>query len=142
MYIQYSFAVLFFSAIESSFRIFVRAIDPVACENGTAEFQSIYKWLLKKTQQQKYNDLLELWRLIRNCQHNNGTYFSVKDPHKVIFYEGENYEFKHGEVVTFVDMDLLLSLTKDVKKMLDDVIQSEPLVSISRITDPVYHLRS
>lgn len=140
MYIQYSFSMLFFAAIESSFRVFVRAIDSFACQSGEAEFQSIHKWLLNKTNQQKHDSLMELWRLIRNCHHNNGTYVSIKNPHQVIFHNGNNYEFKHGESITFVDMDFLLSLTKDTKKMLDDVIQSEPLVSISQITDPTYHI--
>ena len=34
--------------VESSFRIYVRALDPSACKNVQAEFQIIYDWLLKK----------------------------------------------------------------------------------------------
>ena len=60
MYQQYSFTILFFSAIECSFRIFVRAIDSKACDGGKSEFQPIYKFLLKKTKNQKHDSLLEL----------------------------------------------------------------------------------
>ena len=38
----------FFSAIESAFRIYLRELDPIACNNGTADFEAIYNCLLKK----------------------------------------------------------------------------------------------
>ena len=34
--------------IESSFRLYVRTLDATACNNGRAEFQSIYRHILKK----------------------------------------------------------------------------------------------
>jgi len=73
-YLILCYAITFFSVIESSLRIFVKKLDPTACSNGTAEVQSIYNWLLKKLDLQKYETLLELFRLIRNCMHNNGVF--------------------------------------------------------------------
>jgi hypothetical protein len=33
------------SVIESSFRLYVRAIDSTACRNGHGEFEPLYRWL-------------------------------------------------------------------------------------------------
>jgi len=43
----------FFSAIESAFRIYLREIDPIACNNGTADFEAIYNCLFKELKLQQ-----------------------------------------------------------------------------------------
>ncbi len=44
-FVKVGFVHTMFSSIESSLRLFLRAIDPVACNQGMAEFKSIYDCL-------------------------------------------------------------------------------------------------
>jgi len=69
---------LIFAGVESTFRIFLRSTDPLACSSGTAEFKSIYESLFKSTLTSEPPggvELLDLFRLVRNTVHNNGVYF-------------------------------------------------------------------
>jgi hypothetical protein len=89
-----------FSAIESSFRIYVRELDPNVCNKGTADFKSIYDYLFKKLrlqQRKDYTDLLDLLRLIRNTIHNNGVYFHPDGKSKTVTYQGKQYMFDNGK---------------------------------------------
>jgi len=65
-----------FSAIESSLRLILRAIDPEACSGGLAEFKNVYSTLLARTGFSLYEPHLDLLRLIRNMQHNNGVFLT------------------------------------------------------------------
>ena len=139
-FIQTAYADLFFASIESSFRIFVRSIDPIVCDNATSNFQSVYAYLLKQTGQQKYQELLDLWRMIRNTQHNNGVYMDAKRSHVVITYDGKTYQFDNEKVVLFVDVELLLKLSREAREMIQLIVESKPLSSISIMVDPVFHI--
>jgi len=139
MYQQMAFADLFFSAIESSFRIFVRAIDSQACNNATGWFQSVSGYLLKKTNQQQYDPLLNLWRLIRNTQHNNGVYIDPKHRDIEIKYKEQTYRFVNNIFFRDVNMDLLLNLSEDARCMIQNIVESKPLSSITEIIDPTFY---
>jgi len=63
----------FFTGVETSFRIFLRALDPTACNNGTGPFNTIYDCLLGSkqlnfpaTERAAAKELLNLSRLLRN----------------------------------------------------------------------------
>jgi len=58
-----------FLSIESSLRLFLRAIDPAACNGGMAEFKSIYECLFRSRLSAVPSNgiaLLDLLRLVRN----------------------------------------------------------------------------
>ncbi len=139
MYQQMAFADLFFSAIESSFRVFVRSIDAQACSNATATFQSVYSYLLRQTNQQQYESLLNLWRLIRNTQHNNGVYIDSRSPTVIVNYKNNTYNFSNNVFFRDVDMILLLDMSVDAREMIQKIIESAPLSNITEIIDPTYH---
>jgi hypothetical protein len=75
MFVKIGLLQFIFSSIESSFRIFVKTIDPSACAGGTAEFKNIYAFLFARFGLQKWESLLDLLRCVRNTIHNNGVYF-------------------------------------------------------------------
>lgn len=138
MYQQYSYSELFFAGIESSMRIFVRAIDPKACNEGKAFFASISDYLLEKTGLEKYAPLLELFRLIRNTSHNNGIYLPAKSGNKTINWKGKDYVFEEGKPVLFVTLPFLVEISKDLREMLIEIIESESIKSINEIIDPSF----
>jgi hypothetical protein len=131
-----------FSAIESAFRIYVKELDPVACNNGTADFEAIYNYLFKKLklqQRQQYKELLDLLRYIRNTIHNNGVYFHRDGKNKPISYKGKQYAFDIGKPVKFPGgvLNFLLGLMQDILKMIEDVVYRSDIISRNEIIDPL-----
>ena len=123
-------------SIESSFRIFVRALDSTACKGGQAEFKSIYDWLLKKLNLQATNtELLDLIRNIRNTMHNNGLFFPTNGQNQSVTYKGTTYNFVVGQPNNFVTTELMISLVPELLKLVDTVVQTKPLVDIGHIQE-------
>jgi hypothetical protein len=132
----------FFSAIESSFRIYLRELDLIACNKGTANFESIYKYLFKKLklrQRRVYTKLLDLLRYIRNTIHNNGVYFHMDGKNKRIQYKGKRHFFKIGKPVKFRGglLNFLPTLMHDILKMIEGVVYSSAIISRTEIIDPI-----
>jgi hypothetical protein len=131
----------FFSAMESAFRIYLREIDLIACNNGTADFEAIYNCLfkeLKLQQRQQYKELLNLLRQIRNTVHNNGAYFNRDGKDTSVTYKGISYKFEISKPVKFPNgaLAFLLDLMPDTLKMIEDVVYSAEIISKSKIIDP------
>jgi hypothetical protein len=127
------------SAVESSFRVFVRAMDPTACNNGNAEFMSIYEWLMRELGLQNYLPLLNLLRLIRNTIHNNGVYFHPAGQTDSVDYRNIFYEFQYGNPPPLKNVWKLLQfwMMPDVFRMMVDVVESIRLTGIGvPIPDP------
>lgn len=129
-----------FLAIESSLRIFLRAIDPSACNSGMAEFKSIYECLFKSKLSAIPTDgieLLDLLRLIRNTIHNNGVYFHPSGNDVSITWSEETFEFKQGVPVDFVTWEFLIRVSEALRQLLREVVEDTNLKGISvEINDP------
>lgn len=138
MFIKMGFLQFIFSSIESSMRLFVKSIDPTACQNGTAEFKNIYSYLLKKINKQEFLPLLDLLRCIRNTIHTNGVYFHRSQIDVSVLYLGKTYEFKIGKPIDFVNWQFLLQLTKDVQKMILEIVDSKNISTFDEIIDPFF----
>jgi hypothetical protein len=120
----------------SAFRIYVKELDPVACNNGTADFEAIYNYLFKKLklqQRQHYKELLDLLR------HNNGVYFHIDGKNKSIPYKGKQYAFDIGKPVKFQGgvLNFLLGIMPDILKMIEDVVYRSDIISRNEIIDPL-----
>ena len=135
---QFSYAELLFSAIESSLRVIVRGIDPKACNEGRASFSSVYDYLLKKTGLEKYKPLLDLFREIRNTVHNNGIYLPERNGNKTIEWKGETYNFEVGKQISFVTLPFLIEISKDLREMIEKIVETEPVVSLKPLDDPTF----
>jgi hypothetical protein len=141
--VKYGFGMSLFTLIESSFRVFLRAVDPVACRGATGAFASIHKSLLGSKQldfpaadRQAAEELLDFVRLIRNLIHNDGVYFDEDGNDKTITYRGSQYHFYHSKPVDFVYWDLLLTLADDIRRLLIQLISHPKIAIQSQVTDP------
>lgn len=136
MFLRISFIQGIFFAVESSLRVFVRALDSNACGGGCAEFKSIYEWLLKRLQLQKHRDLLDLVRNIRNVMHNNGLFFPISGRDTAVTYAGVAYRFRVGRHNDFVTWALVTGLALDLGKAVRDIVEAEELRKVRRIAEP------
>ena len=132
--------VMAFSAVESTMRLILRAIDPNACSRGTAEFKGVYECLLKtklSATPPDSTDLLDLWRTLRNSIHNNGVYFHKTWQNTAVAYRGKTYHFQIGQPVEFAGWPLLLDLGPDLLALVEFVV-SDPIVVALKgpMTDP------
>ncbi len=141
--LKYGFGMSLFTLIESSFRIFLRSIDPKACNGATAAFDSIYKSLLGPKQlsfsvndRKESEQLLDFMRLIRNLIHNDGVYFDKVGNDSIVMYRDVEYSFFHGKPVDFVYWNLLLTLADDLQRLLTQVISQEKISSPAQVVDP------
>src|ERR671919_928954 len=97
------------SAIESSFRIYVRVLSTTACNSGNAEFISIYTWLIKRLGLPKYLCLLNLLRQMRNTYHNNGVYYHTG----VAMQKGNDVGYNRPDVYIIDDRRRLIAYIID-----------------------------
>ena len=97
------------SAIESSFRIYVRVLSTTACNSGNAEFISIYTWLIKRLGLPKYLCLLNLLRQMRNTYHNNGVYYHTG----VAMQKGNDVGYNRPDVYIIDDWRRLIAYIID-----------------------------
>jgi hypothetical protein len=141
--LKYGFGMSLFTLVESSFRIFLRAVDTTACKGATTTFDSIHKSLLGSkhlnfpTADRKVADeLLDFVRFTRNLIHNDGVYFDEGGNDKTATYQGVPYLFYHGKPVDFVYWDLLLVLADDIRRLLTQVISHPRIASQGQVTDP------
>ncbi len=136
MFIKLGFLQFLFASIESSLRLIVKAVDPTACSGGTAEFKSIYSFLLSRLTLQKYEAALDLLRCIRNTIHNNGVYFHRSGNNETVVHNGTTYSFEIGRAVDFVNWPFLFALVPELRQMILEVVESNEVSSIATIIDP------
>ena len=140
---KYGFGMSFFTLIETYFRIFLRAIDPTACNGATSAFANISESLLGAKQLNFPNsdrlaalELLSFARLIRNLIHNDGVYFADDGIDKTVTFKDNSYTFRHGQQVNFVYWELLLNLAEDIRQLLVQVISHPQIMRSANIPDP------
>jgi hypothetical protein len=134
MFLRISFIQGLFSAIESSLRLFVRALDPKACSAGCADFKNIYEWILKRLSLQRHGPLLDLLRNVRNSMHNNGLFFR-KSGDDTVVYKGQTYAFRVGKPNDFVTWKFVLDILPDIRLLLNDIVESPEVVAIGTIPE-------
>jgi hypothetical protein len=124
------------SAIESSFRFYVRALDQTACKNGHSEFEPLYRWLFKRLDLQHYEPLMQLLLSVRNTIHNDGVYFHRLGHNKTLVYKGTTYSFEVGKGVIFLTWPFLLYLAEELIHLIIEVVESKTLATPVAIDDP------
>jgi hypothetical protein len=132
-----------FSSIESYLRLFLRAIDPVACNAGMAEFKSVYDCLFKTklaAAPADCTELIDLLRLVRNTIHNNGVYFSPRGGTVNLNWQGNTFEFRQGVAVDFVTWEFLIRVSDSLRTLLREIVEDANLRSLAvGIDDPLSH---
>ena len=86
---------------------------------------------MKLQQRKDYTDLLDLLRHIRNTIHNNGVYFYPDGKNKRVTYKRKQYMFDIGKPVKFRGrvLNFLVGLIPDILKMIEDVANSQDIIS-------------
>jgi len=129
-----------FLSIESSLRLFLRALDSSACNGGMSEFKSIYECLFRSKLSETPAEgipLLDLFRLVRNTIHNNGVYFHLNGNDASVTWKGKTYEFKQGYAIDFVTWDFLIELSEALQVLLREVVEDTNLKRVTlEIKDP------
>lgn len=132
-----------FSSIESSLRLFLRALDPAVCNGGMAEFKSIYDCLFNSklaTAPADGIELLDLLRLVRNTIHNNGVYFNPRGADVTLSWQGQTFEFRQGAAVDFVTWEFLIQVSDSLRMLLRQVVEDTNLRNVTVvIDDPFSH---
>jgi hypothetical protein len=130
-----------FSSVESGMRVFLRSLDPLACDGSTAAFENVYTCLLRTKLSRGASDeiaLLDLWRNIRNVIHNNGAYFHGRGTDRTVIYDGISYDFPHGRPIEFVTWQFLLSRSTDLVDMVNDVVLTPEMSQLpAPVVDPM-----
>lgn len=110
-----------FSLFESGIRRIVRAIDPVACSGGAAEFKNIYEWLFARLRKNGWSyptdnpsAFLDLFRVFRNTLHNNGAFYPPNGRDQEIIWQGKTYQFKYASIPSFYGWEFNIMLLKDL----------------------------
>lgn len=131
-----------FGAVESGFRLLLRALDPSACSGATAEFKSVYECLLTTKLGRGRQDyaLLDLLRLTRNTVHNEGVHFHKSGRGTVLSYKGVDYSFQHGQPIEFATWTLVQELLDDSVKLVEAVVENPAIAQFrGSIQDPGAH---
>jgi hypothetical protein len=137
LFIRTGFATQTFTAIESSFRDFQRALLPDLRPEDVLDIKKVYDKLLGFLKiSGDYGQLLDLYRLVRNTLH-NGVYFNPWNPDKgtSIEYKDRKYHFIPYEPVDFADWEFVLMLIRDVRWLLFEMVNHQDMVSKIEIVD-------
>lgn len=128
----------FFGAVESSFRIFLRALNPKAAKHATAEFRSVYVSLLTTELPELSHSigLLDLLRLSRNTVHNNGMVFSADGEDATVAWQGRKYAFLQGRHVEFVTWEFAFDRVRDLVALAVPVVRHPRLSHFENLRDP------
>ena len=123
-----------FISIEFFFRAALKAVDPSACKEATANFKCVYDTLLGKTSYHYHlPDVLNLYRTMRNGLHNNFIHTGDDD---TLSYKGVDYEFKKGQPIEHFGWGLIIDMTITITQSLGELVQSMPIVAVPSIPDP------
>jgi hypothetical protein len=129
-----------FSSIESSLRLLLRALDPAACNGGTAEFKSVYECLFNSMLAKTPTDgaqLLDLIRLVRNTIHNNGVFISPRGDTVTLNWQGQTFKFIQGAPADFVTWEFLIRISDTLRMLLREIVEDVNVRNIAvQIDDP------
>jgi hypothetical protein len=124
------------SAVESSMRSIVKAIDPLACSGGAAEFRHVYRFLLKRLSLEGWGPLLDMLRIARNLQHTNQVFSPRGGKEETVAYNNTIYRFVPGQAVNLLGWGFIIGLANDINTMSIELVTSPEVSTINYISDP------
>ncbi len=125
--------------VEHPFRIILRQLDPL---NSASNFQSVYRSLLRQsrpymtTVPSGWEDTLELLRLMRNTVHNSWIHYPETGVAATVVFKGKTYNFIVGKKLDFVSWDLMVELSRDVVRIVVEVMRDPRVLGLPPIPDP------
>lgn len=125
---------LTYSLTEDAFRQLIRQVKPNACNGGKSAFDNIYKCLLKELNLTYDDSLFKLFRVARNCTHNNGFYFPENNTNSEnITYRNGTYHFPYAQKVQYPTGLPILKILEDIVSLYVEMVESETLKKNSKI---------
>jgi hypothetical protein len=122
---------------ESTARLLIRKISPGRCDDGKAEYKSIYQHLLKKLDLSTNCPSLEMARMSRNAMlHNDGVYVHKKDLSATVDYKGVRYEFKPEFPVSGINWSVICNIVQDIQDLTTEMFNHEMVIQVNHIPDP------
>lgn len=129
---------LVYGALERCLRALLRALEPKACNQGTAPFGEVYARLLGKLGLlKKWQGFMDVLVRVRRTFHMQGVYFPASPEKEIeIEYRGRTYSFEFGRPATFVEFPFCFTLVWDFKDLLAEVVTHRDVASLSEVLDP------
>jgi hypothetical protein len=127
---------LIFIALENGFRTFYKIVCPTKHEPD--DFKTAYKDILEELTLDRYLDLMEILRKVRNAlMHQNGIHDRSDDEKD---WRGKKIKFTKGKPVNYGGevWDVLPSLSQGIVDMLKAVVNSNTILQENQIIDPSY----
>jgi hypothetical protein len=126
---------LLFIALENGFSSFYK---PVFQKKEPDSFKSVYSDILTELQLNRYIDLMEILRTVRNAvMHQNGIYDGSD---KTLHWRGKTITFTKGKRIDYGGevWEVLPSISQGVVDMLNQVVNSSKIIQEPKIIDPSY----
>jgi len=131
-FLSVSLVSLFFSSLETFFRILQKELFP---ESNEKQIYKIIETILGYLDLKYYQRIFDLHRFLRNSLHNNGM---ITDKHAYpILYNGQWYNFQLGKTVQ-VNWWMLCQSTSELEDCLNKIIHNEKILKINYIKDESY----
>jgi hypothetical protein len=128
---------LLFIALENGFSTFYKIVCPTKGKPG--DFKTVYDDILKELQLDRYLDLMEILRKIRNAlMHQNGIHDGGYD--QVTWRNTITITFTKGKPVDYGGevWEVLPRLSQGIVDMLKAVVNSNKILQENQIIDPSY----
>ncbi len=140
MFVKIAFVQVYFSVMESTFRLLLTAIGSSAAGQGTAHVESVYLALLKKIPSTPPNsiEMLSMWRIVRNSIHHNGRYVPKSNQAlSEISYRGNKYSLLVGQQLNWITWNFILQLALDSYELMKVIVRDPAIRNLQhQIIDP------
>lgn len=118
----------------------MRAMDASACKGGTANVDSIYRWLHKRLSADGWQDpvgdsigMLDVHRNLRNTIHNNGFFYSADGSNKQVVWDGDTYAFENGKRPDFQSWPLHFKMAERLVNLNESMMLSKSISALGHI---------
>lgn len=98
-------------------------------------FENVYTYVLSKLSlSQKFEELFDILRLVRNTIHSNGVYLPRNGEDLVKCYGGKEYTFKVGQPIDWDNGDMITPLFQGMRGAMGEIVSSPAVRGISSVS--------
>lgn len=120
-----------FSAIEETLRAIQRAApDQVPAGGKYKSIAKVTEALMTASGTEHFSPLFSLVRLVRNTLHTNGVFLPEDGQDSSIEYEGEKFEFKVGEPLSWLDDQHAVWLVDQLAAAMNAIVRTDVVRAI------------
>jgi len=138
MNLKIGFTLQFFGTFEHGIRTLLFNLDPDACNQARSPFDTVLNCLVDRLAG-NYNDELphiDLFRVLRNTQHNNGVHRPQNGKDKSFDFEGQKCNFVMGKAVDFATFKFIFSLCTRTAQTFEKFVRDDAIRTLSFCARP------